>query len=47
MAQAIFKSWFVDFEPYMDSDFVESELGEIPMGWRVGQLSDLITVKYG
>ena len=47
MAQAIFKSWFVDFEPYMDSDFVESELGEIPMGWRVGQLSELITVKYG
>ena len=47
MAQAIFKSWFVDFEPFSNGDFIESELGEIPVGWRVGSLSELITVKYG
>ena len=47
MAQAIFKSWFVDFEPFSNGDFIESELGEIPAGWRVGSLSELITVKYG
>jgi len=47
MAQAIFKSWFVDFEPFTDCEFIESELGEIPEGWRVGRLSELITVKYG
>ncbi|MCL1790913.1 MAG: restriction endonuclease subunit S [Peptococcaceae bacterium] len=35
MAQAIFKSWFVDFEPFADSDFIDSELGEIPSGWSV------------
>ena len=34
-AQAIFKSWFVDFEPFQDGNFVESELGLIPEGWRV------------
>lgn len=47
MAQAIFKSWFVDFEPFKDGKFVESELGLIPEGWRVGTLSEIIEVKYG
>lgn len=40
-AQALFKSWFVDFEPFKDGEFVENELGIIPKGWRVGILSDL------
>ncbi|WP_101908556.1 restriction endonuclease subunit S [Marasmitruncus massiliensis] len=40
-AQAIFKSWFVDFEPFQDGEFVESELGLIPKGWRVGKLGDI------
>ncbi|EJS2611900.1 restriction endonuclease subunit S [Vibrio alginolyticus] len=61
MAQAIFKSWFVDFDPVkakmngeqpegMDAataslfpeKLVESELGLIPEGWKVGDLSDLM-----
>ena len=40
-AQALFKSWFVDFEPFKDKPFVESELGMIPQGWRVGCLDDV------
>ena len=40
-AQALFKSWFVDFEPFKDGEFVESELGRIPKGWRVGALGDI------
>jgi type I restriction enzyme S subunit len=59
LAQALFKSWFVDFDPvrakaesrdpvipkpladlFSDS-FVESELGQIPRGWRVGAVGDL------
>ena len=40
-AQALFKSWFVDFEPFKDGEFVESELGMIPKGWRVGVIQDL------
>ena len=32
-AQALFKSWFVDFEPFKDGEFVDSELGMIPKGW--------------
>ena len=40
-AQALFKSWFVDFEPFHDGEFVESELGMIPKGWKVGILDEL------
>ena len=40
MAQAIFKSWFVDFEPFQDGEFLESELGLIPKGWSVKSLSE-------
>ena len=40
-AQALFKSWFVDFEPFKDGEFVESELGMIPKGWRVVALEEL------
>ena len=59
IAKALFKSWFVDFDPvrakaegrptglpdeiselFPDS-FEESELGEIPGGWRSGDLNDL------
>ena len=40
-AQALFKSWFVDFEPFKDGEFVESELGMIPKGWRVGCLDEI------
>ncbi len=43
-AQALFKSWFVDFEPFKDGPFVDSELGKIPQGWRVETLSNLATV---
>lgn len=47
MAQALFKSWFVDFEPFQDGEFVESELGMIPKGWRTGTLSDIGTIVGG
>ncbi|GAB4575764.1 MAG: restriction endonuclease subunit S [Anaerolineae bacterium] len=84
MARAIFKSWFVDFDPvvykavqagnpvperfaaaadrYQNSApppvpdhiaalfpdrFEESELGEIPAGWRVGTLGDMVSVIKG
>ena len=40
-AQALFKSWFVDFTPFKDQPFVDSELGSIPQGWKVGKLEDL------
>jgi len=63
IARAIFKSWFIDFDPvrakaegrkpsgldeetaalFPDS-FEDSELGEIPKGWRICYLSDIIEV---
>lgn len=47
MAQAIFKNWFVDFEPFKDGKFVDSELGMIPEGWNVGTLGDFCNVFTG
>lgn len=46
-AQAIFKSWFVDFEPFQDGNFVESELGMIPEGWEVNELKNITNCKLG
>lgn len=46
-AQALYKSWFVDFEPFKYGKFIDSGLGEIPEGWRAGRLKDLVIVKYG
>ena len=41
-AQALYKSWFVDFEPFKDCEFVDSELGLIPKGWQVGTYEQII-----
>ncbi|MCD5401241.1 restriction endonuclease subunit S, partial [candidate division NPL-UPA2 bacterium] len=38
-AMAIFKSWFIDFKPFQNEKFVDSELGEIPTGWEVKSLN--------
>ena len=46
-AQALFKNWFVDFAPFKDGKFVESELGLIPEGWRVGTLGEIAEFKRG
>lgn len=46
MAQTLYKHWFVDFGPFRDGEFVDSELGEIPKGWRTGsvlELADLLS----
>ena len=40
-AQAIFKSWFVDFEPFQDGEFVESELGTIPVEFTITRTGGL------
>lgn len=47
MAQAIFKNWFVDFEPFKDGKFVDSELGMIPEGWKVGSIGDIVEFQNG
>ena len=65
IAQALFRSWFVDFDPVrakmegrdtglpkeiadlFPSRFVESEMGRIPEGWRVGHLGDAFEITMG
>lgn len=46
-AQALFKNWFIDFTPFKDGQFVESELGMIPEGWKDGVLGDIAKFKRG
>ncbi|WP_249629313.1 restriction endonuclease subunit S [Streptococcus uberis] len=46
-AQAIFKSWFIDFEPFQDSEFVDSELGPIPKGFGVKKVKEICEIKIG
>jgi type I restriction enzyme S subunit len=43
MAQAIFKSWFIDFEPFQEGEFEDSALGRIPKGWRVVTIQDYVS----
>ena len=65
MARALFRSWFVDFDPVrakmegrdtglprdiadlFPDRLVDSELGEIPEGWKVAKLEDLLEFAYG
>ena len=42
-AQALYKSWFIDFEPFKGDKFEDSELGMIPRGWSVKQLGEITT----
>lgn len=37
-SQALFKNWFVDFEPFG---------GKMPEGWNVGKLGDFVEIKRG
>ena len=41
-AKALYKSWFVDFEPFKGGQFVDSELGMIPKGWQVIRFNEII-----
>lgn len=48
IAQTIFKEWFVNFNyPDATGEMVESEMGEIPKGWRVGTIGDIANLKSG
>jgi type I restriction enzyme S subunit len=44
MANALYKHWFVDFGPFKDGKFVESELGMIPEDWEVANLGDVVDI---
>ena len=46
-AQTLFKSWFVDFEPFKDGEFVESEMGMIPKGWSIQKAQDVFEMNIG
>jgi len=45
LAQALFKSWFIDFDGH--DDLVDSEIGPLPRGWGVGSVYEIADVFYG
>lgn len=46
-AMAVFKRWFVNFEPFSDSEFVDSALGKIPKKWEISRLDDVCEIIMG
>ena len=46
-AQALFRSWFVDFEPFRGGRFIESELGLIPEGWSIRSAESICEINIG
>ena len=46
-AQALFKAWFVDFEPFKDGKFVNSELRRIPEGWKILCADEIYNINIG
>lgn len=56
LSQELYKRWFIDFEfpneegnPYKSSggEMIESELGDIPKGWELKKLGEIVNIKYG
>jgi type I restriction enzyme S subunit len=47
MAMALYKHWFVDFGPFQDGEFIDSELGLIPKGWEVMPFLELFELLSG
>jgi type I restriction enzyme, S subunit len=47
IAFRLYKNWFIDYGPFQNGEFEDSELGSIPKGWRVKQLEDLVNTQYG
>jgi len=46
-AMAIFRNWFIDFKPFKNKEFIDSELGRIPKGWEVRELKEVVKSQYG
>lgn len=49
MAQAIYREWFVHFRfpGHENAKFVDSPLGRIPEGWKIGRLDDVLVLQRG
>jgi type I restriction enzyme S subunit len=47
MAMALYKHWFVDFSPFQEGEFIDSELGLIPKGWEVRSIGDFVSHQKG
>ncbi|MEE3489861.1 MAG: restriction endonuclease subunit S [Methanobrevibacter sp.] len=42
-----FRRWFVNFEPFKNKPFIDSDFGFIPENWKVGSIGDYCKLKSG
>ena len=47
LCHIIFKHYFIDFTPFIDKGFVDSEIGEIPKEWAVTTVGNILDCKLG
>jgi len=47
MAMALYKHWFIDFRPFQEGEFIDSELGPIPKDWEVKKVKDIYSITIG
>lgn len=47
MAMTLYKHWFIDFGPFQEGEFEDSEIGMIPKGWKVKSLNEVANIQMG
>ena len=46
-AKAMYKSWFIDFEPFKSLDFTDSDFGMVPAVWQIRRAEELCPINIG
>ena len=49
MARLLYREWFVQyrFPGRSENEFVDTDLGQTPVGWNIQKLGDVLTLNYG
>ena len=47
LCHILFKYYFIDFVPFNNNKFINSEIGEIPNGWNITSVGDILDCKLG
>lgn len=47
LCHSLFKYYFIDFIPFCDDDFIDSDIGEIPKEWSITTVGNILDCKLG
>ncbi len=47
LCHSLFKYYFIDFIPFYDDDFIDSDIGEIPKEWSITTVGNILDCKLG